>query len=81
MTPERDLVLDRRFQLDFHTAFATGPARPHGMAFKWEMVLTADSKYQLPVSMSLRLVMASCSPAELVSASPADKDSEREVTL
>ncbi len=31
---ERDLVLDPRFQLDFNTAFATGPARPHGVAFK-----------------------------------------------
>src|SRR5437660_1634685 len=30
----RNLVLDRRFQLNFNTAFATGPARPHGMAFK-----------------------------------------------
>lgn len=30
----RDLVLDPRFQLDFNSAFATGPARPHGMAFK-----------------------------------------------
>jgi selenium-binding protein 1 len=30
----RDLVLDLRFRLDFNTAFATGPARPHGMAFK-----------------------------------------------
>jgi selenium-binding protein 1 len=30
----RDLVLDRRFKLDFNIAFATGPARPHGMAFK-----------------------------------------------
>jgi 56kDa selenium binding protein (SBP56) len=30
----RSLVLDRRFQLNFNTAFATGPARPHGMAFK-----------------------------------------------
>jgi selenium binding protein SBP56 len=29
-----DLVEDERFQLDFNTAFATGPARPHGMAFK-----------------------------------------------
>ncbi len=29
-----DLVLDRRFQLDFNTAVATGPARPHGLAFK-----------------------------------------------
>ncbi|PYS92550.1 MAG: hypothetical protein DMF64_08650 [Acidobacteria bacterium] len=29
-----DLVLDPRFQLDFNAAFATGPARPHGMAFK-----------------------------------------------
>jgi selenium-binding protein 1 len=28
------LSLDPRFQLDFDTAFATGPARPHGMAFK-----------------------------------------------
>lgn len=31
---ERNLVLDRRFQLDFDTAFATGPARPHGVAMK-----------------------------------------------
>jgi len=30
----RNLVLDGRFQLNFNTAFATGPARPHGMAFK-----------------------------------------------
>jgi selenium-binding protein 1 len=29
---ERDLVLDPRFSLDFNTAFATGPARPHGLA-------------------------------------------------
>jgi hypothetical protein len=29
-----NLHLDPRFQLDFNTAFATGPARPHGMAFK-----------------------------------------------
>ncbi len=25
---------DPRFQLDFNHAFATGPARPHGLAFK-----------------------------------------------
>jgi selenium-binding protein 1 len=31
---ERGLVLDPRFALDFDTAFATGPARPHGVAFK-----------------------------------------------
>jgi selenium-binding protein 1 len=31
---ERRLTLDRRFQLDFDTAIATGPARPHGVAFK-----------------------------------------------
>jgi hypothetical protein len=30
----RDLVLDPRFRLDFNTAFASGPARPHGMALK-----------------------------------------------
>jgi hypothetical protein len=30
----RNLVLDPRFQLDFNSAFATGPARPHGVAFK-----------------------------------------------
>ena len=30
----RNLVLDPRFQLDFNTSFVTGPARPHGMAFK-----------------------------------------------
>jgi selenium-binding protein 1 len=28
------LVLDPRFDLDFNTAFSTGPARPHGLAFK-----------------------------------------------
>ena len=27
-----DLRLDQRFQLDFNTAFAQGPARPHGVA-------------------------------------------------
>lgn len=31
---KKDLVLDSKFQLDFNTAFATGPARPHGVAFK-----------------------------------------------
>jgi selenium-binding protein 1 len=29
-----DLTLDPRFQLDFDTAFAAGPARPHGVASK-----------------------------------------------
>ena len=29
-----DLVLDPRFNLDFNTAFPTGPARPHGIAVK-----------------------------------------------
>jgi selenium-binding protein 1 len=29
-----DLELDPRFELNFNTAFATGPARPHGVAFK-----------------------------------------------
>jgi selenium-binding protein 1 len=28
------LTLDRRFDVDFNTAFATGPARPHGVATK-----------------------------------------------
>jgi len=28
------LVLDGRFDVDFNTAFATGPARPHGVAMK-----------------------------------------------
>ena len=28
------MALDPRFQLDFNTAFATGPARPHGIAMK-----------------------------------------------
>jgi hypothetical protein len=31
---ENDLLLDPRFHLDFNTAFATGPARPHGVAVK-----------------------------------------------
>jgi len=29
-----NMELDPRFQLDFNTAFATGPARPHGVEFK-----------------------------------------------
>lgn len=29
---KRKLKLDRRFNLDFNTAFPTGPARPHGIA-------------------------------------------------
>lgn len=29
-----NLELDPRFQIDFNTAFSTGPARPHGVAFK-----------------------------------------------
>ena len=29
-----NLVLDPKFQLDFNTAFKTGPARPHGLVFK-----------------------------------------------
>jgi selenium-binding protein 1 len=28
------LTVDTRFQLDFNTAFSTGPARPHGLAIK-----------------------------------------------
>jgi hypothetical protein len=31
---ETDLVLDPRFHVDFNTAFATGPARPRGVAAK-----------------------------------------------
>jgi 56kDa selenium binding protein (SBP56) len=30
----RGLTLDSRFELDFDTAFPTGPARPHGLAMK-----------------------------------------------
>jgi selenium-binding protein 1 len=30
----KNLELDSRFQLNFNTAFVTGPARPHGLAFK-----------------------------------------------
>jgi len=29
-----DLILDTRFQLDFNSAFETGPARPHGVAIR-----------------------------------------------
>jgi len=29
-----NLELDQRFHVDFNAAFATGPARPHGVAFK-----------------------------------------------
>jgi hypothetical protein len=28
------LVLDPKFDLDFNTAFSTGPARPHGIAIR-----------------------------------------------
>jgi len=28
------LTVDPRFNLDFNTAFPTGPARPHGIAMK-----------------------------------------------
>ena len=31
---ENDLLLDPKFSLDFNTAIASGPARPHGVAFK-----------------------------------------------
>ena len=31
---DASLVRDPRFQLDFNTAFKTGPARPHGLAMK-----------------------------------------------
>jgi selenium-binding protein 1 len=31
---ESDLVLDERFHLDMNAAVATGPARPHGVAFR-----------------------------------------------
>jgi len=29
-----DLIIDSRFELDFNTAFETGPARPHGIAIQ-----------------------------------------------
>jgi hypothetical protein len=31
---KQQLALDRHFDVDFNTAFATGPARPHGVAMK-----------------------------------------------
>jgi len=31
---KNDLVLDDRFHLDMNTAVASGPSRPHGVAFK-----------------------------------------------
>ena len=31
---DRELVLDPQFNLDFNTAFTTGPARPHGLALR-----------------------------------------------
>jgi hypothetical protein len=31
---EHNLQLDTRFNLDFNTAFPSGPARPHGIAMK-----------------------------------------------
>jgi selenium-binding protein 1 len=30
----RSLTVDPRFNVDFNTAFPTGPARPHGVAMK-----------------------------------------------
>jgi hypothetical protein len=29
------LALDPNFDIDFNTAFPTGPARPHGIEMKW----------------------------------------------
>ncbi len=34
LVSENDLALDPKFSLDFNTAIASGPARPHGVAFK-----------------------------------------------
>jgi len=34
LTGRHNLELDPRFQLNFNTAFASGPARLHGVAFK-----------------------------------------------
>lgn len=34
LVTRNNLHVDPRFQLDCNTAFATGPARPHGVAFK-----------------------------------------------
>ncbi len=34
LVSENDLTLDPKFQLDFNTAIPSGPARPHGVAFK-----------------------------------------------
>lgn len=34
LVSENDLTLDSKFALDFNTAIPTGPARPHGVAFK-----------------------------------------------
>jgi 56kDa selenium binding protein (SBP56) len=31
---DKDLTLDNRFEVDFNSAFETGPARPHGVAIK-----------------------------------------------
>lgn len=33
VTPD-SLSVDSRFELDFNTAFSSGPARPHGLAMK-----------------------------------------------
>ncbi|MBI4547850.1 MAG: hypothetical protein HY707_07720 [Ignavibacteriae bacterium] len=34
LVSENDLALDQNFELDFNTAIASGPARPHGVTFK-----------------------------------------------
>ena len=31
---DKGITLDSRFEVDFNTAFETGPARPHGVAIK-----------------------------------------------
>jgi len=31
---QNKLIPDKRFLIDFNTAFPTGPARPHGLAWK-----------------------------------------------
>jgi len=43
------LTEDKRFKLDFNTAFKTGPARPHGIAMK---IALAGLRYGTGVSLS-----------------------------
>ena len=60
------LTEDKRFKLDFNTAFKTGPARPHGIA----MIISSsmpccgelESLFHLPTGLRLRATQPGAPP-------------------